>query len=312
MNDGGGFVSKPAGFAAPNGSRLGWKAWLEDLARTGDDMRYFSVSKLGISALAGLVIALTVVNRPLTAPLPNTIDLADMTWVEVRSALDHGYTTVIVPAGGIEQNGPHMVLGKHDYIVRHTAERIAAELGHTLVAPVVSYVPEGDYDPPTGHMRFAGTIGVPEAVYASMIEGIARSLKAGGFRTICLIADHGGSQAPQAEVAARLNAEWAHKGVQVIHVDAYYSDAAQVALLLRQGETRSDIGEHASLIDTSELMATHPQGVDLKRLGDLPFTLQPTGIIGDPAKSSAERGKELLEIKIQAAVQQIRSQMPAH
>ena len=312
MNDGGGFVSKPAGFAAPNGSRLGWKAWLEDLARTGDDMRYFSVSKLGISALAGLVIALTVVNRPLTAPLPNTIDLADMTWVEVRSALDHGYTTVIVPGGGIEQNGPHMVLGKHDYIVRHTAERIAAQLGHTLVAPVVSYVPEGDYDPPTGHMRFAGTIGVPEAVYASMIEGIARSLKAGGFTTICLIGDHGGSQAPQAEVAARLTAEWAHKGVQVIHVDAYYSDAAQVALLLRQGETRSDIGEHASLIDTSELMATHPQGVDLKRLGDLPFTLRPTGIIGDPARSSAERGKELLEIKIQAAVQQIRSRIPAH
>src|ERR1700693_2654425 len=248
------------------------------LAGNGDDMRYFSARKLALSALAGVAIALTVVNRPLTAPLPNTVDLADMTWVEVRSAINRGHTTVIVPAGGIEQNGPHMVLGKHDYIVRHTAERIAAELGDALVAPVVSYVPEGSYDPPTGHMRFAGTIGVPEAVYASMIEGIARSLKAGGFRTICFIADHGGSRAPQAEVAARLNAEWAGKGVQVIHVDAYYSDATQVALLLREGEPRSDIGEHASLIDTSELMATHPQGVDLKRLGDLPFTLQPTGI----------------------------------
>jgi creatinine amidohydrolase/Fe(II)-dependent formamide hydrolase-like protein len=204
-----------------------------------------------------------------------------------------------------------MILGKHDYIVRHAAGRIAAELGHTLVAPVISYVPEGDYDPPTGHMRFAGTIGVPEAVYASMIEGIARSLKAGGFRTICLIADHGGSQAPQAEVAARLNAEWAGKGVRVIHVDAYYSDAAQVAWLLRQGESRPDIGEHASIIDTSELMATHPQGVDLKRL-DLPFTLQPTGIIGNPATASAERGKELLAIRIQAAVRQIRSQTAGH
>ena len=157
----------------------------------------------------------------------------------------------------------------------------------------------------------AGTIGVPEAVYASMTEGIARSLKAGGFRTICLIADHGGSQAPQAEVAARLNAEWAGKGVRVIHVDAYYSDAAQVAWLLRQGESRPDIGEHASIIDTSELMATHPQGVDLKRL-DLPFTLQPTGIIGNPATASAERGKELLAIRIQAAVRQIRSQMAGH
>src|SRR3954464_14391008 len=130
MNDGGGFVSKPPASRRPtdrdSARRLGSKTWLEGLARTGDDMRYFSAGKLGISALAGLAIALTVVNRPLTAPMPNTIDLADMTWVEVRSALDHGYTTVIVPAGGIEQNGPHMVLGKHDYIVRHTAERIAA------------------------------------------------------------------------------------------------------------------------------------------------------------------------------------------
>src|ERR1700716_1848641 len=164
----------------------------------GDDMLYFSPSKLAISVLAGLAIALTVVNRPLTAPLPNTIDLADMTWVEVRSALDHGYTTVIVPAGGIEQNGPHMILGKHDLIVRHAGGRISAELGHTLVAPVASYVPEGDYDPPTGHMRFAGTIGVPEAVYGSMIEGIARSLKAGGVRTLCLIADPRGDPRPPA------------------------------------------------------------------------------------------------------------------
>jgi creatinine amidohydrolase len=305
MNDGGGFISKTA-------VRVRGAPMDRALAGNGDDMRYFSARKLGLSALAGVAIALMVVNRPLTAPLPNTVDIADMTWVEVRSAVDRGHTTVIVPAGGIEQNGPHMILGKHDYIVRHTAERIAAELGNTLVAPVVSYVPEGSYDPPTGHMRFAGTIGVPEAVYASMIEGIARSLKAGGFRTICFIADHGGSQAPQAEVAARLNAEWAGKGVQVIHVDAYYSDAAQVALLLRQGENRSDIGEHASIIDTSELMATHPEGVDLKQLGDLPFTLQPTGIIGNPAKASVERGKELLEIRIQAAVRQIRSQMAAH
>ena len=275
-------------------------------------MRSISACKLGISALAGVAIAIAIANRPLTAPLPGTIELADMTWLEVRTALDRGFTTVIVPTGGIEQNGPHMILGKHDYIVRHAAGRIASELGQALVAPVVSYVPEGSYEPPSGHLRFPGTIGVPEAVYGAMLEGIARSLKAGGFKTICFIADHGGSQAPQAEMAARLNAEWARTGVRVVHVDDYYSDAAQVALLLRQGESRADIGEHASLIDTSELMAVRPQGVDLERLRDQPFTLQPTGVIGNPAKSSAERGKDLLDIRIRAAVQQIRSRMAAH
>src|ERR1700738_552689 len=143
--------------------------------------RRFSLYKLALAGIAGLAIALAISQRPLTAPLPDTIEIADMTWVEVRSAIARGYTTVIVPSGGIEQNGPHMVLGKHDYIVRFTAERIASELKNTLVAPVVSFVPEGDFVPPTGNMQFPGTIGVANDVYAGLLEGIARSLKSAGF-----------------------------------------------------------------------------------------------------------------------------------
>lgn len=272
-------------------------------------MGRISLLKLAGAVTGGLVISFLVMSRPLTAPLPNTVHIADMTWVEVRTALDHGFTTVIVPSGGIEQNGPHMVLGKHDHIVKHAAERIAGELGKTLVAPVISYVPEGAYDPPTGHMRFPGTIGVTEQVYAGIVEGIARSLKAGGFRTIVFIADHGGSQPPQAETIARLNREWAGKGVQVIHGDAYYADAAQIAFLMKRGESRAAIGDHASIIDTSELMAVHPRGVDLDRLAGLKLSVQTTGIVGNPARASAERGKELLEMRIRAAVQQIRAGM---
>src|SRR3984957_15599686 len=197
----------------------------------------YSTRKLAISAVAGLAIAFALAQRPLTAPLPDTVEIADMTWVEVRSAIGRGYTKVIVPSGGIEQNGPHMVLGKHDYIVGRAAAEIAKELGQTLVAPVVSYVPEGDYDPPTGHLRFAGTMGVPEDVYAKMLEGIARSLKAGGSKTICLIADHEGSLKPQAEVAERLTREWAQQGVRVLHVSDYYADAAETEYLKNQGET---------------------------------------------------------------------------
>jgi creatinine amidohydrolase len=275
-------------------------------------MRNFSLLKLAGAVAAGLAVTFFITNRPLTAPLPNTVHIADMTWVEVRAALEQGFTTVIVPSGGIEQNGPHMILGKHDYIVKHAAERIAGDLGKTMVAPVISYVPEGGYDPPTGNMQFPGTIGVTEPVYAGIVEGIARSLKAGGFRTIVFIADHGGSQAPQAETISRLNAEWAGKGVRVIHGDAYYADDAQIALLLKQGESRAAIGQHASIIDTSELMAVNPRGVDLGRLAGLRLSRQSTGIVGDPARASAERGNELREMRIRAAVQQIRSDMAKH
>jgi creatinine amidohydrolase/Fe(II)-dependent formamide hydrolase-like protein len=275
--------------------------------------RRLSLVKLALSVLAGSAIAIAVVNRPLTAPLPNTLAIADMTWPEVRSAIDHGYTTVIVPSGGIEQNGPHMIVGKHDYIVRFTAERIAEELGHALVAPVISFVPEGDYSPASGHLRFPGTIGVQPAVFASILEGVARSLKVAGFKSICFIADHGESQKPQQEMAARLGKEWAGEGVLVISVDDYYaySDEAQTRFLLEQGETLSTIGHHAGITDTSELLAVHPEGVNLARFSDLPFTFAETGSDGDPLRASPERGKALLDIKIKAAVRQIRASLPS-
>jgi creatinine amidohydrolase len=269
--------------------------------------RRYSTGKLAVSAVAGLIIAFALAQRPLTAPLPNTVEIADMTWVEVRSAIAQGYTTVIVPSGGIEQNGPHMILGKHDYIVRAAATRIAAELGHALVAPVISFVPEGDYDPPTGHLRFPGTIGVPETAFAAILDGAARSLKAGGFKTICFIADHGGSLKPQAEVAVRLSQEWAAQGVQVLSISDYYADDQETAYLKQQGETDAAIGRHAGIPDTSELMAVHPDGVDLAKFAAAPFTLEANGVSGDPMRASAERGRGLLAVKVSAAVRQIRA-----
>jgi creatinine amidohydrolase/Fe(II)-dependent formamide hydrolase-like protein len=227
-----------------------------------------------------------------------------MTWIEVRDAIAAGARTVIVPSGGLEQNGPHMVIGKHDFIVAWAARRIAAELGDALVAPVVSYVPEGDYDPPTDNMRFPGTIGVPPAVFAAILEGIARSLRAAEFETICFIADHGLSIEPQATVAAALTAEWGARGPRVLAVDAYYADTAEIAWLHQQGETDAAIGSHASIADTSELMAVHPEGVDLSRLGVHPSD---SGAIGDPARSTIARGDALMALKVQAAVAQIRA-----
>jgi creatinine amidohydrolase len=182
---------------------------------------------------------------------------------------------------------------------------MAKELGQTLVAPVIPYVPEGDYDPPTGHLRFPGTIGISDEAYALMIEGIARSLKAGGFKTICFIADHAGSLKAQSEVAKRLTREWAAQGVRVLDVSDYYADAAEIAYLKNQGETEEAIGQHAGIADTSELMAIRPQGVDLARMPL--FSPEPTGVSGNPARSTIERGRSLLNIKIFAAIRQIKA-----
>lgn len=260
-------------------------------------------------AAAAVLLASALLPARLSASLPAGVEMKELTWVEVRSALQAGYTTVIVPTGGIEQNGPHMILGKHDTIVAEAARRIAKDLGHTLVAPVVSYVPEGAYDPPTGHMRFPGTLGVPEPVFAGVLEGIARSLKVSGFKLVCFIGDHGQSQPVQAEVAKRLSAEWAKDGVRVAAIGAYYDDEAQVARLIAQGRTRAEVGQHASIIDTSELMSVEPRGVDLSRYR---AALEDTGVSGDPTTASAELGASLLAMRIAAAASEIRALQTAH
>jgi creatinine amidohydrolase/Fe(II)-dependent formamide hydrolase-like protein len=261
---------------------------------------------LTVAAIALVWMALPSLSMR-AAPLPNTIAIEDMTWTEVRDARENGYTTVIVPTGGLEQNGPHMAIGKHNFIVREAADRIAKAVGRTLVAPVVAYVPQGTYDPPTGHLRFPGTMGVPETVFDGMLDGIARSLKAGGFKTICFIGDHGGSQPVQKAVAERLSAEWAKDGVRVLHIDGYYDDRQQIARLLKEGRSLETIGQHASLIDTSELMSINPKGVDLARYRELINSIRPSGVSGDPSGANADLGTSLFDMRVAAAVSQIKA-----
>ncbi|MFT3733379.1 MAG: creatininase family protein [Hyphomicrobium sp.] len=263
--------------------------------------------RAGLRILAVAILAVVIPTQLMPAPLPEGVEIENMTWVDVHNAIAAGYTTVIVPTGGLEQNGPHMIIGKHDYIVRRAASEIAKDVGHILVAPVLAFVPEGNYDPPTGHMQFPGTIGLPEPVFANVLEGIARSLKASGFKTICFIGDHGQSQPAQADVAKKLSAEWVKDGVRVAQIDGYYDDRAQIARLMKQGLTSAQIGQHASIIDTSEMMSVNPDGVDLSRYRSMTFGMGQNGATADPRAANAKLGGELLALRVAAAVAQIKS-----
>ncbi len=236
---------------------------------------------------------------------PGTVFLEDLTWTEVRDALAAGTTTVIIPTGGTEQNGPHMVLGKHNFLVRYKAGEVARRLGNALVAPVMAYVPEGNVDPPTGHMRFPGTITTPPEVFQQVLEFAARSFRQHGFIDIALMGDSGGNQASQAVVAERLNREWADTPVRVHHLTDYYPGPGD-AWLVTQGEREEDVGSHAGMHDTTALMFLNPAMLRLDELA--PHTSgDGSGVVGNPARSTAAYGEQILEMQIDAAVRQIRA-----
>src|SRR5271155_5884328 len=81
---------------------------------------------------------------------PKSYYLEDLTWPEVKERMEQGTDTIIIPTGGTEQNGPHIAIGKHNWIVRYTSGEIAKQLGNALAAPVIAYVPEGAIRPPSG------------------------------------------------------------------------------------------------------------------------------------------------------------------
>jgi creatinine amidohydrolase/Fe(II)-dependent formamide hydrolase-like protein len=239
-----------------------------------------------------LASALATLSLSASAQPPDTVFIEELTWTEVRDAIKAGKTTVILPTGGTEQNGPHMVLGKHNFIIRHTADRIARALGDALVAPVVAYVPEGNLDPPSGHMRYPGAITLPNEHYRKLLEYAARSFKVNGFRDIVFIGD---------------SKEWADTGVRIHFVPEYYSASGESfrAWLVSQGEKPEDIGTHAGITDTSQLMAIDSKLVRRDKLANR-GGFEGSGVSGNPTRASTAYGQKGLEIKVETTVRRLR------
>lgn len=255
-----------------------------------------------------LLVPAMALSAPAATPRAEGVFLEEMTAPELRDRIAQGATTVLVPIGGTEQNGPHMVLGKHNVRVRILADRIARKLGNAVVAPVLAYVPEGSIHPPTAHMRFSGTISIPEATFESILEGAARSLQQHGFRDIVFLGDHGGYQNNQMRVATRLNRAWgADSGVRVHALPEYYA-AAQTgfaAILKAKGYTPFEIGTHAGLADTALTLALDPSLVRLQELG---AKASPSdGVYGDPRRATAEDGQSGVAAMVDASVTAIRN-----
>ena len=236
------------------------------------------------------------------AQAAESVFLEELTWTELRDQIRAGKTTVIVPIGGTEQNGAHMALGKHNFRVRYLSDKIARALGNALVAPVIAYVPEGALAPPTGHMRFPGTITVPEEAFDKILEYAARSFKLAGFRDIVFLGDHGSYQKDEKAVAERLNKEWSTQPARVHGVEEYYraSEAEFGRLLTSKGYREEEVGTHAGLADTSLTLAVDPHLVRTDRLqpGD--------GAKGDPTRSSAELGQLGVDLIVTRTVDAIR------
>jgi creatinine amidohydrolase len=258
-------------------------------------------------ALRAFVLSLFAV-AACAAHAQDSVFIDELTSTELQALVRAGKTTALVPIGGTEQNGPHIVLGKHNVRVKVLAEKIALALGNALIAPVIAYVPEGNVSPPSSHMRFAGTMTVPARTFESVLEYAARSLRASGFRDIVFIGDHGGYQRNEEAVAQRLNRDWMGTPVRAHALVEYYrvTETQYRQALKARGYTDAEIGTHAGVADTSLALAVDPRLVRPAQLASSPLLDTAHGVFGDPRRASAEAGIIGVDAIVRESVSAIR------
>ncbi len=251
---------------------------------------------------AGVEAELTM-ERPI--PALNTIWIEEMTWLEIRDAMAEGKTTAIVSTGGIEQNGPYVAMGKHNYVLEAACEGIARRLGDALCAPIVKLVPEGDVSPPTGHMRYSGTITIREETFQAMLEDVGRSLNQHGFDHIVYIGDSGGNQSGMEAVAKRLNDEW---GVKKAHFIGEFYDNAGVQRHMEEtfGIVEESEGWHDSYWLTAMQASVHPETVRYEQRVEA-GRASINGVSLMPLGRTIAVGEELMRWRVEQTVRHIRA-----
>ena len=269
---------------------------------------------LGLSLAVGATAGFQAAKFGPVNPDPNgmrpiesvdSVFIEDLTWMEVRDAMQVGKDTVLIATGGIEQNGPYLVANKHNVVLRGTTEAIARKLGNMLVAPIIGFVPEGDIDPPTVHMRYPSTVSLTEETYRRLLVDVCSCYRTHGFKHVVMIGDSGGNQDGMKGVAAELNAKWPDGKTKFHFIPEYYNYGDLKGWLEERGIKQTDEGLHDDFAISAMMLSIDPASVRMKqRVAAGKFKIN--GVDLAPVEKTVELGKKLIDYRADVTVKLIR------
>jgi creatinine amidohydrolase len=240
-------------------------------------------------------------------------------------ALDRERTVVVVPAGAIEQHGPHLPLDTDSFLCTSVAEAAAdraRELGPVLVAPTVCYGSSAH------HMAFPGTLTLRPETFGQTVAEICTSLARHGLRRQLVVNGHGGNTALLAGVVQQLGFD---APVHALAVDYWALAKAVIAEVRESGPGGM---AHACEFETSLMLHLRPGSVRRDRIArEIPEPRYPserfdlfesrglsahwkthelsrTGVMGAPDLATEEKGRRLFEACVQglaALVEELRT-----
>jgi creatinine amidohydrolase/Fe(II)-dependent formamide hydrolase-like protein len=233
--------------------------------------------------------------------------LGEMLVPQLRALLERGNLDLLIPAGALEQHGPHLPLATDSIIAEAIAERVSERVGDLLTAPCL---PVGCSD---HHLSFPGTASLPRQVASKYLASMTRTLLGHGFRTAYLFSAHAGNIPALNEVVELL----AEQGV--INVVAVQDWPGQRQALHdwagdELGLSAERVGSHAGHFETSIMLHLRPELVDMSAApeGFIGSSQQASetmnrrgmeavsevGVIGDPRSATASAGEGYLEVLV--------------
>lgn len=241
--------------------------------------------------------------------------LGEMNWPRAEKRLRET-DVALLPVGAVEQHGPHLPLDTDAFDAEYLCRAVARACTEPrpLVLPLISYGVSYHHD------NFKGTISIGPETLSRLVHEIGMSVARQGISKLVIINGHGGNS-PALHFAAQLINRDAHI---FTCVDTGETSDADIDAL---SETHNDV--HAGEVETSTTLANRPGLVDMKAARKsvpkfsneyLDFTgkrsvgwyaytdkISTSGVMGDPTKASAEKGRKMWEVMTRNLVQLIES-----
>jgi creatinine amidohydrolase len=222
--------------------------------------------------------------------------LEEMSWPEIQATLEKT-KTVILPVGATEEHGPHLPVFTDTIEAVEVAKEAARRTG-VLVAPEIPY---GICRSTKG---FPGTITIGFDALRLFAHDVLISLNDTGFNKIMVLTGHAGGQHVSALQEACQNVV-AERDVLVSLVSLFD--------LIDNSIVEAPNDGHSGEIETSLMLALRKNLVKGKPQSNYPSRpgflilrdvrhLMGNGIMGDPSRSSREKGLTFFERAVQGTM----------
>lgn len=247
------------------------------------------------------------------------VEWARMTAPDLRAIAAREGALAILPAGSLEQHGPHLP------VITDTASASAAAIAAArLVAndTPVAVLPGLWLGLSEHHLPFGGTISVDYAAYRAILESIVRSLRAIGFARLLIVNGHGGNIDPLAVASRELAVAY---DFPIVATTPWFLARDKVAAIFEsdtapkhacEGETSVMMAIAGDIVKKDKLDEAMQQApapmnapAGFSRFYSFSERAPVTGTWGDPRTATPEKGVRFLAVQAEALAEAIRNKV---